>query len=50
MVDLNFLILHGLFCNVFCVPHVVVKSVWSVAKRATIMPMSSNCFNLVFCI
>ena len=23
--------------NVFCVPHVVVKFVWSVAKRATIM-------------
>ena len=36
--------------NVFCVPHVVVKSVWSVAKKATIMPMNSNCFNPVFCI
>ena len=36
--------------NVFGVPHVVVKSVWSVAKRATIIPMNSNCFNLVFCI
>ena len=48
--DLNFLILHGLFCYVFRVPHVVVKFVWFVAKRATIMPMNSNWFNPVFCI
>ena len=48
LVDLKFLVLHGLFCNVFFVPHVVVGSVWSVAKRATIMPMNQNWFNAVF--
>ena len=34
--------------NVFCVPHVVVKYVCFVGKRATVMPMNSNWFNLVF--
>ena len=33
--------------NVFCVPHVVVKYVCSVGKRATIMPMNSNWSNPV---
>ena len=40
LADLKFLVLHGLFCNMFFVPHVVVGFVWSIAKRATIMPMN----------
>ena len=30
---------NGLFCDLFWVPHVVVKDIWSVAKVATRLPI-----------
>ena len=35
LADLNFLTQTGLICNMFLVPHFIVKPVWSVAKMAT---------------
>ena len=39
LADLNFLSTSGFHCDMFCVPHVVVKESWSVAKLATREPI-----------
>ena len=39
LADLNFLSTSGFHCDMFCVPHVVVKEFWSVAKLATSEPI-----------
>ena len=39
LVDLNFLSTSGFHCHMFCVPHMVVKESWSVAKLATHVPI-----------
>ncbi|KAF3962232.1 hypothetical protein CMV_013230 [Castanea mollissima] len=38
LADYCFLTQNGLFCDVFWVPHVIVKDIWFVAKVATQMP------------
>ena len=45
LADLNFLNQNGLSCNMFLVPHLVAKPVWSVAKLATQMPMNYCWYN-----
>jgi len=35
LADYYFLNQNGLFCDLFWVPHVIVKDIWSVAKVAT---------------
>ena len=45
IVDLNFLNQNGPCCNMFLVPHLIVKPVWSVAKLATQMPMNYCWYN-----
>ena len=45
LADLNFLNQNGLRCNMLLVPHLIVKSVWSVAKLACLMPMNYCWFN-----
>ena len=45
LADLNFLNQNGLSCNMFSVPHLVAKPVWSVAKLATQMPMNYCWYN-----
>uniref|UniRef100_A0A7N2MUY6 Reverse transcriptase zinc-binding domain-containing protein n=1 Tax=Quercus lobata TaxID=97700 RepID=A0A7N2MUY6_QUELO len=40
LADLNFLTQTGLICNVFLVPHFIVKPVWSIAKMACRVPMN----------
>ena len=39
LTDYCFLNQNGLFCDLFWVPHVVVKDIWSVAKVATRLPI-----------
>ena len=39
LADLRFLTQNGFHCDVFWVPHVVVKELWSVAKLATRVPI-----------
>ena len=43
LADLCFLTQNGFYCDVFWVPHVVVKELWSVAKLATRVPIH-NCW------
>ena len=45
LADLNFLNQNGLCCNMFLVPHLTVKSVWTVAKLASQMPMNYCWYN-----
>ena len=39
LADLSFLSQSGFHCDVFCVPYVVVKKSWSVAKLAICVPI-----------
>ena len=39
LADLSFLSTSGFHCDMLCVPHVVVKESWSVAKLATREPI-----------
>ena len=47
LADLRFLTQNGFHCDVFWVPHVVVKELLSVAKVATRVPMHHCCFSSV---
>lgn len=42
-----FLSQSGFHCDVFCVPHMVVKESWSIAKLATCVPIHFCWFCLV---
>ena len=39
LADYCFLNQNGLFCDLFWVPHVIVKDIWSVAKVAARLPL-----------
>ena len=39
LADLNFLSTSGFHCHMVCVPHMVVKESWSLAKLATRVPI-----------
>jgi len=45
LADLDFLNQNELCCNMFLVPHLIVKSVWSVAKLVCQMPLNYCWFN-----
>ena len=49
LADLNSLKLQGLNCNVFCMPPLVVNSIWYVAKKATVRLVNTTWFNPAFC-
>ena len=48
LADVNILAQSGLFCNMLFVPHIVVKHVWYVAKRATQVPLNNCWYNTAF--
>ena len=45
LADLNFLSTSGFHCHMICVPHIVVKESWFVAKVATRVPIHFCCFS-----
>ena len=48
LADLNTLTQSGLFCNMFFVPHIIVKHFWSIAKIATQVPLNYCWYNPAF--
>uniref|UniRef100_A0A7N2MKQ3 Uncharacterized protein n=1 Tax=Quercus lobata TaxID=97700 RepID=A0A7N2MKQ3_QUELO len=48
LADLNILAQSRLFCNMLFVPHIKVKHVWYVAKRATQVPLNYCWYNPAF--